>query len=276
MRESLCELSVHLNRNTDKSLGILFLVVFGLSFPPLVTFSWFSGWFIQECYTPKWTVIAPTIAFNGLSLLFGNIPLLVFFALALECFAGLSSEITQVNALLEQRKLTYALLSGSLRIIKTMEKSRSLLSFNFFWMLTNSSIEILVLLYLVPAHFINYSKSHESITLLNAAFTILYAIYYCSLMIIINIRAQRVTDRLRRLKSDLQDIYQVPDKDFMVTYEYQTVTASFMKDRIVDKMNDFSGFDGRGYFVLGKSFLLSFLSFCATYFVILLQFKLSE
>ena len=126
MRESLCELSVHLNRNTDKSLGILFLVVFGLSFPPLVTFSWFSGWFIQECYTPKWTVIAPTIAFNGLSLLFGNIPLLVFFALALECFAGLSSEITQVNALL-----------------------RSLLSFNFFWMLTNSSIEILFLLYLV-------------------------------------------------------------------------------------------------------------------------------
>ena len=42
-----------------------------------------------------------------------------------------------------------------------------------------------------------------------------------------------------------------------------------MKDRIIDKLNNFDGFDGKGYFVLGKSF-------CATYFVILLQFKLSE
>ena len=44
----------------------------------------------------------------------------------------------------------------------------------------------------------------------------------------------------------------------------------------VNKLNNFDGFDGKGYFVLGKSFLKNFLAFCATYFVILLQFKLSE
>ena len=49
-----------------------------------------------------------------------------------------------------------------------------------------------------------------------------------------------------------------------------------MKDRIMDKMNYFNGFDGKGYFVLGKSFLTNLLTLLATYFVILLQFKMSE
>ena len=62
----------------------------------------------------------------------------------------------------------------------------------------------------------------------------------------------------------------------MVTFEDQTVPASFIKDRIVDKMNRFNGFDGNGYFVLGKSFVLNLKAVLATYFVILLQFKMSE
>ena len=77
------------------------------------------------------------------------------------------------------------------------------------------------------------------------------------------------------MKENLQDLY-IPDQSFMVTYKGQTVPVSFMKERLIDKMNNFAGFDGKGYFVLGKSFLKNFLAFCATYFVILLQFKLSE
>ena len=104
---------------------------------------------------------------------------------------------------------------------------------------------------------------------------LLYVICFCTLMWVFNIAAQRITYLVHRLKSDLQDIY-VPEQSFMVMYEDQIVPASFMKDRIIDKLNNFDGFDGKGYFVLGKSFLKNFLAFCATYFVILLQFKLSE
>ena len=84
-----------------------------------------------------------------------------------------------------------------------------------------------------------------------------------------------VSDMVHQLKEDLSDIY-LPNQDFKITYEGQAVTASFMKNRIIDKLNNFKGFDGKGYFILGKSFLKGFIAFCATYFVILLQFKLSE
>ena len=80
---------------------------------------------------------------------------------------------------------------------------------------------------------------------------------------------------VRVMKENFQDMY-IANYDLMVTYEGQKVTALFMKERIIEKFNNFVGFDGKGYFILGKAFLKNFLAFCATYFVILLQFKLSE
>ena len=217
--------------------------------------------------------MAPAFPFYALQSFIPNIPLLVFFSISLECFSGLTNEVTEVKIILEERQTNYSLLSRILKVITMFEKVGSHLSFNIWWFMGYLSIEILIFLYLVPANFINYSRSSEPISLLLSAAMFSNAIYFCSLMWFINIRAQRVTDMLHQLKSNLQDIYV---SEIMVTYEYQKVPASFMKDRILDKMNNFDGFDGKGYFVLGKSFLLSFFSFCLTYFVILLQFKLSE
>ena len=152
---------------------------------------------------------------------------------------------------------------------------QSVLSTNIFWAMTIISLQFLIMLYLVPAFFINYTRNEDPSAFLLAGSMVLQSAFFCTLMWFFNVNAQKVTNLVHHLKENLQDLY-IPDQSFMVTYKGQTVPVSFMKERLIDKMNNFAGFDGKGYFVLGKSFLKNFLAFCATYFVILLQFRLSE
>ena len=58
------------------------------------------------------------------------------------------------------------------------------------------------------------------------------------------------------------------------TYQNQKVIIRIKRRDIEEKLKNFQGFDGKGYFILGKSFLKNLLAFCATYFIILIQFKL--
>ena len=273
MRHGLCELSFQLNKTSLEEDSPLtpFLIVSGTFIPISLTFSCYFGWLTQECFGLDWIDVVPILILMTLQFLLNNIPLFVFFGLTLECFSGLSYKIQQ----LDQHKVNLVIMDRVLEMVKNLEDVRKLLSNSLFVVMTLNSVEILVMLYLVPANFINYTKSKESFALLGAGNVLAYAISFCTFHWFFNIRAQRVTNLVHQLKDNLQDIY-VPDQSFKAMYEGQIVPASFMKDRILDKLNNFAGFDGKGYFVLGKSFLKNFLAFCATYFVILLQFKLSE
>ena len=277
MRQGLNELSLQLSKSSqDDSPLVPFLIVSGLMFPLSVTFTWWQGYFIRQCFDLSWMDVVPVMILNALLFIVNNIPVFVFFGLTLECFSSLICKMTQLNQqIVEQHKLNKIIFDQVLNVVKTLENVRVLLSNNLFVVMTVISVDILVMLYLVPANFINYSKTKEPIGLLSAGYMLLYAICYSMFLWFFNIRAQRVTNILDKLKEDFLDIY-VPNESFMVMYEGQAVPASFMKDRILDKINSFDGFDGKRYFVLGKSFLKNFLAFCTTYFVILLQFKLSE
>ena len=61
-----------------------------------------------------------------------------------------------------------------------------------------------------------------------------------------------------------------------VEFDGQFVRTLFMKARLAEELDEFRGFDGKGYFILGKSFLKNLLAFCVTYLVILIQFRLTE
>ena len=62
----------------------------------------------------------------------------------------------------------------------------------------------------------------------------------------------------------------------MAEYEGQIVPVTFIQARIIDSLNNFKGFDGKGYFFLGKSYIANFVTFYITILVILVQFKISE
>ena len=276
MRDTLCDLSFQLNFTSDHdSPKVAFFTVSVLFVPPIICNAFLFGWILVECLALNWIKVVPTLFSFFLLNIVGYLPLLVFFALTLECFSAITYLLQKLRHQLEQSKLTIETVGYVLKGINALEDVRVLLSRNIFCIMTGLSMDVLVMLFIVPANFINYSKTGKLITLVVAGDMLLFAICFCTLMWFFNIRAQRVTDLVHQTKEDLQDIY-VPDQSYMVNFKGQTVPVSFMKDRIILKLNDFDGFDGKGYFVLGKSYLKNFLAFCATYFVILLQFKLSE
>ena len=276
MRDTLCDLSFQLDFTSDHdSPKVAFFTVSVLFVPAIICNAFLSGWILVECLALDWIEVAPTFISFFLLNLVGYLPLLVFFGLTLECFSAISYTIQKLRQQLEQSKLTIETIGYVLTMNRALENVRGLLSRNIFCVMTVTSMEILVMLFFVPANFINYSSNGKLIVLVGAGDMLMFAICFCTLMWFFNIRAQKVTDLVHQTKEDLQDIY-VPDQSYMVNFKGQTVPVSFMKDRIILKLNDFDGFDGKGYFVLGKSYLKNFLAFCATYFVILLQFKLSE
>ena len=277
MRQELCEISSKFDRVSQEegSLVSPFLTVCGLLVITIVTSSSHYGWLINTCLNVNWIDVIPLCVSFGFLLVFGCTPIFVFFAFALECFSALSYESTNLKHRIEQCKQDHHALQDCFsKMITLMEKVRSLLSRNIFWVMVILSVYDLLWLYLVPVSFIYYSESKELIILLFAAISSLFVICFFAIIWLFNIRAQKVTDQVHQLKNCLREIF--ISATFMVTFEGQIVPASFMKDRIMDKMNCFNGFDGKGYFVLGKSFLTNLLTLLATYFVILLQFKMSE
>ena len=275
MRDALCDLSFQLDKTSHESPLVTFLIVSVLFVPPVICNSFIFGWNLVECLNLDWIKVVPTFITFLLFNLVSYLPWIVFFALTLECFSAITYTIQNLKQQLEQTKLTIETIGCVLDMFRALEDVTVLLSRNIFWVMTVISLDILVMLFILPANFINYSKSGKLITLVIAGDMLLFAICFCTLIWFFNIRAQKVTDLVHQTKEDLQDIY-VPDQSYMINFKGQTVPVSFMKDRIILKLNDFDGFDGKGYFVLGKSYLKNFLAFCATYFVILLQFKLSE
>ena len=282
MRQGLCEIFSKMSKiqkaSREDSLVTPFLTLCGLLAVTIVSSSWFNGYLIQACLNVNWVDVVPLFISFGLLLTFVYIPILVFFTLALECFSALSYKSTNLKLQIEQRKLNHHSLldcfSEMMEMIKLLEKVRSQLSSNIFWIMGILSVLNLIWLYMIPLSFIYFSRKKEPIVLGLAAVASLHVISYFTMIWLLNIRTQKVTDQVNQLKDCLQEIF--ISRNSMVSFEGQTVPASFMKDRILDKMNKFTGFDGNGYFVLGKSFLSSLLTLLATYFVILLQFKMSE
>ena len=143
--------------------------------------------------------------------------------------------------------------------------------------MTCLAIEILILLFAIPSIVINlvlYGSTNPAaiMNMVTMPFYILILILYVYWF---NINAENVTNKVKELKTSLKDVF-VPFERMTEEFEGKTVPLSFIKSRIEDKLDNFQGFDGQGYFTLGKSFLKNLLAFCTTYFVILLQFKLSE
>ena len=52
-------------------------------------------------------------------------------------------------------------------------------------------------------------------------------------------------------------------------------STSFVKNIILDDLAEFQGFDGNGYFTLGKAFYSSIIANFLTYLIILIQTKLT-
>ena len=91
---------------------------------------------------------------------------------------------------------------------------------------------------------------------------------------VLNILSQKLTNELKDLLEILKDVYF--ENRVEMEYNQKVVPAAFVKKRIIEKLKQFNGFDGKGYFTLGKPLLMSLQTFLLSYFVILLNFKIVE
>ena len=212
MRDALCDLSLMLDSiSGHESPLVTFLIVSVLFVPPIICNSFVFGWSLVECLNLDLIGVVPTLFSFFLLNFVGYLPLLVFFALTLESFTAITFTTQKLRQQLDHSKLTIETIGNVLKVTRALDDISAMLSRNIFCVMTVISMDILVMLFIVPANFINYSNTGKLITLVVAGDMLMFAICFCTLMWFFNIRAQRVTDLVHQTKEDLQDIY-VPDQ----------------------------------------------------------------
>ena len=157
---------------------------------------------------------------------------------------------------------------------KRLKISQTIFSPTNFYTVTLLSVEIMILLYVIPNQ-INTIEGMDFVAIWVTTGTTVYLITLCLLMWYINIWSHETFEKVHELKNDLKDL-PIIDTDTKIELENHSLPICYIKQRIEERLNDFQGFDGKGYFILGKSLLKNLLAFCSTYFVILTQFKLTE
>ena len=225
------------------------------------------------CTSLDWTYILMLFVPSVISMLFMAYPYLVFMALTLECFTLISDEIDTLN---QKFVSSYQelILESLVKFIKHLEIIKRLLSPNFFCITTLYSLEIMVLVYIMIFQFAMSFNNLTTLLICTMASNSVFLFMLILLIWYLNIWSHNTTEEINNLKNRLRNLY-IEDTKCM-EYEGQIVPPSFVKICIMEQLNDFRGFDAKRYFILGKSFLKNLLAFCTTYFVILIQFRLTE
>ena len=94
-----------------------------------------------------------------------------------------------------------------------------------------------------------------SIPLLTSSL-LFYGVFY-----FLNYLSQEVTDNVSKLKETISISSVIPYEE---------------KFKVIENINTFNGFDGCGYFTLGKPHLTAILSNFTTFIIVLIQFKMAE
>ena len=157
-----------------------------------------------------------------------------------------------------------------------LDQSKKVLSPNYFYITTMLSVEVLLFSFIFLFHLVNKWNDMTTLMLLMLVSNGFYLLMICSLLWFMNIWPERATNKIHELKRHFRNIFISLDIQEKIEFEGQLVPTSFVKTRIEQELDEFRGFDGKGYFILGKSFLKNLLAFCVTYLVILIQFRLSE
>ena len=103
---------------------------------------------------------------------------------------------------------------------------------------------------------------------------ITYVFQFAYIVWILNHDSEHLYLQVQSLKNALEEIY-IEDHEF-IFFHGQLRDARFAKQLIINQLQDFKGFDGLGYFTLGKPLLTSITANILTYLIVLIQFKLSE
>ena len=126
---------------------------------------------------------------------------------------------------------------------------------------------------------IDYFLSHADFTSIGVILVfigyIAFVVEFAYVVWIFNRDSEHLCNQFKQLKNTLNGIY-IEDHEFVFGEGGQLQDARFARNLLVNEFQDFRGFDGLGYFTLGKPLLTSITANILTYLIVLIQFKISE
>ena len=204
------------------------------------------------------------------------LPFLIFVAISLEVLIGLMDFCEKLKQKIRSDDSATLFLEFS-DLMDYLEQSKKVLSPNYFYITTMLSVEVLLFSFIFLFHLVNKWNDMTTMMLMLLVSNGFYLLMICSLLWFLNIWPERATNKIYELKRHLKNLYVSDELSIKkMEFEGQLVPPSFLKARIEQELDEFRGFDGKGYFILGKSLLKNLLAFCVTYLVILIQFRLTE
>ena len=99
-------------------------------------------------------------------------------------------------------------------------------------------------------------------------FNLMYIVIYMNLV------SQQIQDKLKELKKALEHYAFDESQMVMIDGNFQNITKVLSLN--IKNLEEFKGYDGYGYFYLGKSLLTGIMTNFMTYLIVLIQFKVSE
>ena len=207
--------------------------------------------------------------------LFANlIPLLIFICcfsnssvLLIDWIASLSKEIST------QRASSSAHFDDICNLLDTLKLASKTFSSHMFM---NISLGMLIVIVLVFRS-VSFIMSKDEFTTAVMCFSTglgFFNISFIYLIITLNITSAYLEKETRDLRESLNNI--LFPKDFEVYVRGESVSANDAKHMIIENLKEYKGYDGLGYFNLGRPLLTAIMANFATYFIVLVQFKLTE
>ena len=277
-KKGLCELSFfRRSKSADKKIWRSFMAqsVMIFLYPvsnPIMNFELLKACSPSTSVAVRILLILPNY-FTVLTLL---LPLLIFVAISLEVLIGLIDFCEKLKQKIRNDDSATLLLEFN-DLMDYLEQSKKVLSPNYFYITTMLSVEVLLFSFIFLFHVVNKWNDMTTMMLMLLVSNGFYLLMICSLLWFLNIWPERATNKTYELKRHLKNLYVSDELSIKkMEFEGQLVPPSFLKSRIEQELDEFRGFDGKGYFILGKSLLKNLLAFCVTYLVILIQFRLTE
>ena len=203
-------------------------------------------------------------------------PCLVFYYIYGEISRGLKEWILVINQELKlTQKFTNSQFNACRKLLTTLKRSATALSFNVFVALSVSLIAMTTVTYMTFDYFLSHADFTSIGVILVFIGYIAFVMEFAFVVWIFNHDSEHLCNQFKLLKNTLNGIY-IEDHEFVFGEGGQLQDARFARNLMVNEFQDFSGFDGLGYFTLGKPLLTSITANILTYLIVLIQFKISE
>ena len=274
MRKGLCLLSQKCMRRSslsDRRILKPFLAYFAITAIFCISASLITFYTLSVCFQSIALLVRLMVSFGSFFA-----PIMMHYSYVVFLGAFLEVALLVIDNCEKLKSIKYDhQLTSYIDIAESLEIASNMFQFNNFYVVTSNSIQIMVLLYIIIYHLVvNLETMSESLVFF-LLFDTLTFFTNTLLLCFINFYSHKVAKEIHGLRRHLK-ASTLHDNLGLIDFDGKQLPASLVKSCIEERLDEFRGFDGKGYFILGKSFLKTLIAFCFTYLVILIQFKMNE